>query len=274
MNARGSQARVLDVRGNALSPCTKERAQKLVEAGRAQVVSEDPLIIRLTRAVDIPPAPAPAVAAHHAGERVLLHICCAPCATYTVERLREIGFDVTGYWYNPNIHPWGEHERRRESLVRFAGLVDLPMVWAAGYDMPLFLRRVGGREEFRRRCAVCYAMRLSRTAQEARAGGFDAFTTTLLISPYQDQALLRRIGERLAEDVGVRFYFENFRRGWAERGRLTRLYGLYRQGYCGCLYSEWERYNSEAIEAILPAEGDIPQGPAMDLILDWIHENP
>ncbi|MBC7241120.1 MAG: epoxyqueuosine reductase QueH [Anaerolineae bacterium] len=190
---------------------------------------------------------------HYAGQRVLLHICCGPCATYTVGRLRELGFQVTGFWYNPNIHPWQEHERRRESLAGFAEQVELPMLWQPGYEMPAFLRLVAGRERFRRRCAICYAIRLRAAAQQARADGFDAFTTTLLISPYQEQELIRRIGEHLAEREGVRFYFEDFRRGWAERGRLTRLYNLYRQQYCGCIYSEWERYQGEACETYAPA---------------------
>jgi hypothetical protein len=185
-----------------------------------------------------------------------MHICCAPCATYPVARLRTQGYEVAGFWYNPNIHPFAEHEKRRESLVSYADAVQLPIIWAAqdaaalgaaascaaaSYtDMPAFFRAVAGRERFRERCAVCYRMRLQRAAQQAREGGYDAFTTTLLISPYQDQNLICEIGETLAKEYGVAFYFENFRRGWAERGRLARNYGLYLQRYCGCLYSEWE----------------------------------
>lgn len=183
--------------------------------------------------------------------RILAHVCCAPCATYPVARLRQQDYKVTGFWYNPNIHPFAEHEKRRESLVSFAQRVNLPMLWAVydsaasdaaeSYtDMPAFFRAVAGRERFRERCALCYRMRLQRTAQQARKGGYDAFTTTLLISPYQDQNLIREIGEELATEYEIVFYFENFRRGWAERGRLAREYGLYLQRYCGCLYSEWE----------------------------------
>jgi len=113
---------------------------------------------------------------------------------------------------------------------------------------------VNGREQFRRRCAICYEMRLTQTARAAKAGGFPAFTTTLLISPYQDQELIRQLGERIAAAEGITFYFENFRRGWSERGRMATEYGLYRQQYCGCIYSEWERYNHAPIDTILPAE--------------------
>jgi len=174
------------------------------------------------------------------GRRLLLHICCGPCATYTVRRLREQAWDVTGLWFNPNIHPFSEHERRREALASFAEQVALPVQWEAGYEMPAFLRAVVGRERFRERCQICYRLRLERAAQVAAAGGYDAFSTTLLISPYQDQAGIRRIGEELGAAHGVAFYFENFRRGYAETPRLCATYGLYRQRYCGCLYSEWE----------------------------------
>jgi predicted adenine nucleotide alpha hydrolase (AANH) superfamily ATPase len=188
-----------------------------------------------------------------AGASILTHICCAPCATYTVNRLREEGWDVAGLWYNPNIHPWQEHERRRVCLQRYAGEIGLPVQWVEGYAMPAFLRAVSGREQFRARCAICYEMRLAETARRARAGGFAAFTTTLLISPYQDQRLIREIGERLGQAEGVEFYFENFRRGWAERGRLSAAHNLYLQQYCGCVYSEYERYHGGRIDELLPA---------------------
>lgn len=248
--------RVFDQRGQELSPCSFDKAQRLVAEGRARWRETQPPAIELARAVDLPirePESKQEPTPEYAGQRVLLHICCGPCATYTVGRLRALGFAVTGFWYNPNIHPWQEHERRRESLVRFAEQVELPLVIQPGYEMPAFLRLVAGRERFRRRCAICYAMRLRAAAQQARAGGLDAFTTTLLISPYQEQELIRRIGEHLADKEGVRFYFEDFRKGWAERGRLTRQYDLYRQQYCGCVYSEWERYQGEACETYAPA---------------------
>ena len=188
------------------------------------------------------------------GERILVHTCCAPCSTYTVSRLRGSGFQVAGFWFNPNIHPWQEHERRRQSLEAYTRRIEMPMLWGQRYDMVAFLRRVNGQEQFRRRCAICYEMRLTETARQARAGGFDAFTTTLLISPYQDLALIRQIGEALGQAEGVRFYFEDFRRGWSERGRMTREFDLYRQQYCGCIYSEWERYNLAHIDDLMPAE--------------------
>jgi epoxyqueuosine reductase len=250
----GRQVGVVDASGRTLDPCPAEKASLLVSSGRAVLVSEHPPIIQLDRVVDVPePAPESTGAPAHAGKRILLHICCAPCSAYPINRLRQLEFEVSGFWYNPNIHPWGEHERRRSSLDAYALQVDLPMIWHPDYEMPAFLRQVSGNEAFRQRCAHCYKMRLAETARQAKARGYDAFTTTLLISPYQDQEMIRRIGERVAEMAGVEFYFENFRRGWSERSRLTKAHDLYRQSYCGCIYSEWERFNRAPIDTILPA---------------------
>ncbi|MGI6208453.1 MAG: epoxyqueuosine reductase QueH [Anaerolineae bacterium] len=178
----------------------------------------------------------------NADDSILLHICCAPCATYPVEHLREAGLDVRGFWYNPNIHPWQEHEARRASLVSYAARVGLPVEWQPGYDAVAFLRAVAGRETARDRCRVCYALRLGAAAARTQALGLPRFTTTLLISPYQDQDLIRAAGQEAAAAHGVEFYFENFRRGWSVRGQRVREYNLYRQQYCGCLFSEFERY--------------------------------
>jgi len=285
---------VLDANDQQLSPTTAEKAQQLIAQGKAVLVSEEPFTIQLSYSVELPPQPAE-IEKPGEGRRILLHICCGPCGTYPIERLREEGFQVTGFWYNPNIHPWQEHQRRRESVQKYAEAVGLPVIWHEQYEMPLYLRAVAGHERFRERCRICYRMRLEKTAQVAAEGGpsaalrrgsgqgsgrgpsaalrrgsgqgsgrsFDAFTTTLLISPHQDQALLRQIGEAVAEEWGVEFYFENFRRGWSERGRLTREHDLYRQQYCGCIYSEWERYNETHIDELLT-----PQGSA-DASLLW-----
>lgn len=177
----------------------------------------------------------------------MLHVCCAPCATYTAKRLRELGFgELVGLWYNPNVHPFSEHERRRETLAQYAQQIELPVIWESGYEMVDFLRAIHGRERFRERCGICYRLRLERTAQVAAREGFDAFTTTLLISPYQDRAAICAIGAELAGSYGLEFCDENFRRGWAERGRMTREHALYSQRYCGCVYSEWEAHDRGA----------------------------
>ncbi|MBC7263770.1 MAG: epoxyqueuosine reductase QueH [Chloroflexi bacterium] len=193
-----------------------------------------------------PPQPAPVEKECEVSRRLLLHICCGPCSTYTIKRLRELGFDVTGYWYNPNVHPYTEHERRRSCLEEYAATVGLPMIWEPDYDMPAYFRAVAGHEKFGERCARCYDLRLRATARTASERGFGVITTTLLISPYQDQQLIVAVGEEAAAEFGVDFFFENFRRGWSERGRLAKEHNLYRQAYCGCIFSEWERYDQNA----------------------------
>jgi predicted adenine nucleotide alpha hydrolase (AANH) superfamily ATPase len=239
------KAVVLDTEGKQLSPTSEARARRLVEEGRAAVVREDPLTVQLGYGVELPPRPEQQPLPGE-GKRLLLHICCAPCATYTVDRLRLLAFDVTGYWYNPNVHPFGEHQRRRETLAGYAAQIELPVVWESRYEIVGFVRAIQHQERFRVRCRICYRLRLERTAQIAAQGGYDAFTTTLLISPYQDQGAIRAIGEQAAARYGVGFFFENLRRGWAERGRITRERQLYSQRYCGCVYSEWESLDRQA----------------------------
>jgi predicted adenine nucleotide alpha hydrolase (AANH) superfamily ATPase len=242
------KAIVLDARGQRLSRTGESRARHLVDSGKATLVREEPLTIRLSYQVQLPESQGKPEQPPWVGKRILLHVCCAPCATYCVKRLRELEFgQVIGYWFNPNVHPFSEHELRRETLDRYAQEIDLPVLWEPGYEIVDFMRAVHGRERFRERCRICYRLRLERTAQAAARGGFDAFTTTLLISPYQDQAALRELGQEVAAAHGVEFFFENFRRGWADHGRMTRERGLYSQRYCGCVYSEWEALDRNAV---------------------------
>jgi predicted adenine nucleotide alpha hydrolase (AANH) superfamily ATPase len=229
---------MVDARGRELSPCLEEKVAGVLVEGKATMVEGEPPTIRLSYEVE---------GRQKGGEvrplkKILLHICCGPCSTYTIDRLREEGFSVTGFWYNPNIHPFSEHERRRECIEGYAGVVALPMIFWPNYEMVEFLRRVLGHEAKGERCSIDYRMRLEKTAEVAAREGCDAFTTTLLISPHQDQALIHKIGQELGPKYNIEFYFENFRRGWMERGRLAKEHGLYRQNYCGCIYSEWERY--------------------------------
>jgi predicted adenine nucleotide alpha hydrolase (AANH) superfamily ATPase len=240
--------RVLDSKGRPLSTCSSDKARALVARDKATLICEDPLTIQLPYAVEMPPRPEPADQQRIGeGKSILLHTCCGPCATYTISRLREQGYEVLGLWYNPNIHPFSEHERRLASMETYAASVQLPLLREEGYEMIDFLRSVAYREAYGERCRLCYVMRLGRTAQVAAREGIDAFTTTLLISPHQDQELLRQTGQTAGEEYGVEFHFENFRKGWSERGRLTREHDLYRQQYCGCIYSEWERYSGQKI---------------------------
>jgi len=241
------KAIVLDAEGRRLSPTDEDNARRLVRQAKAELVSADPLTIRLCYAVQIPSTPQPEPEPLPGeGKRVLLHICCAPCATYSVVRLRALGFAVTAFWHNPNIHPFNEHERRRETLAHYAAEIDLPVAWEPGYEVVGFMRAINGHERFRERCRICYEIRLERTAQVAGREGFDTFTTTLLISPYQDQEAVLALGEAAAARHGVSFFFENLRRGWADHFGAVREHELYSQRYCGCLYSEWEALDRSA----------------------------
>jgi predicted adenine nucleotide alpha hydrolase (AANH) superfamily ATPase len=172
--------------------------------------------------------------------KILLHICCGPCTIYPLRNLREAGDEVSGLYYNPNIHPYLEYSRRWETLEDYARREELPVIWEADYPIGAFLRQVAFREE--ERCRVCYQLRLKRTAQVAVQGGFDAFTTTLLYSRFQKHDLIRSVGEDVARAQGIAFLYRDFRIGWAEGVRISKELGMYRQPYCGCIYSEKERY--------------------------------
>jgi predicted adenine nucleotide alpha hydrolase (AANH) superfamily ATPase len=176
---------------------------------------------------------------------LLLHTCCAPCATYCVQHWRQKGLAVTILWYNPNIHPFTEHLQRLQALQSLAQKEDIPLIVAEGYDVIAYFRAVVGHEKDR--CSYCFRLRLSMAALIARLRGFDAFSTTLLISPYQDQQLLKEVGEELAAKQGVSFLYEDLRPGFEESHKISRELGLYRQKYCGCLYSEWERFGKVRI---------------------------
>ncbi len=235
------RARVVDVRGHELSPCPAGRARELVAARRAAVVAENPLTIQLPYEAGRPArAPQATRSPVVPGTPLLLHICCGPCATYPVPHLRELGFEVTGWWYNPNVQPADEYARREASLREYAGRVGLSLL-AGEYEPEHYEQAVRGQDARPERCRRCYRLRLEGAAREALRQGIGTISTTLLISPYQDQAALHEIGDEVAGRHGLRFHFENLRRGWAERSRLARAYGLYLQQYCGCRFSLAER---------------------------------
>lgn len=172
--------------------------------------------------------------------KILLHICCAPCAIQPVETLAGAGHRVRGFFFNPNIHPYQEFARRIGTLETYAAKVRLPMIWDRSYLLEEFLRAIVFRED--NRCRFCYYQRLTVTARVARQGKFDAFTSTLLYSKYQNHDLIRELGQLVVQEVGVPFYYEDFRKGWAAGMAKTKKMGLYKQQYCGCIYSERDRY--------------------------------
>ena len=171
---------------------------------------------------------------------VFLHICCAPCSVACIPALRQEGARLTGFWYNPNIHPFTEYRSRRNALQEYAKAVDLPLIVKDTYGLRPFLQALEG--DFAARCPKCYAMRLEATAQAAAENGFSAFSTTLTIRPYQNHELIQAAGEEAARKYGVRFLYRDFRPLFREGQAKARELGLYMQKYCGCIFSEEERY--------------------------------
>jgi predicted adenine nucleotide alpha hydrolase (AANH) superfamily ATPase len=172
--------------------------------------------------------------------KILMHTCCAPCSIYPLRILRDEGLTVMGYFYRHNIHPYTECRRRQETLEAFAAQKKLKLIIQQGYDLEGFVRNVVHREKDR--CRHCYFDRLRSAALVARKGKFDAFTSTLLYSKFQKHALIRDIGEAVAQETGVSFFYQDFRIGWKEGVSVSKEAGMYRQAYCGCIYSEKERF--------------------------------
>jgi len=172
--------------------------------------------------------------------KILLHICCAPCAIYPLDVLRNEGHEVTGIFYNPNIQPYTEYTRRLDTLIEYSNNIDLKLLTFDDYPMEEFLRGVAFREEMR--CEYCYHMRMSYTARIAKKGKFDGFTTTLLYSKFQKHTLMKELGEGFAKKYDVGFYYHDFREGWKEGIRASKDLNMYRQQYCGCIYSEKDRF--------------------------------
>ena len=171
---------------------------------------------------------------------LLLHICCAPCANRPLADLQAQGHNVTGYWYNPNIHPFTEYRSRRDTVRGYLDEIGVKLIECNDYALRPFVRAVA--DDIAHRCVKCYKMRLRQTAKTAAEQGFDAFTSSLFISPYQNHELMRQVAEQAAADFGVRFFYQDFRPMFREGQEFARAHGFYMQKYCGCVFSEEERY--------------------------------
>ena len=172
--------------------------------------------------------------------KLLLHVCCAPCMIYPLEQLRGKEFEVSGFFYNPNIHPFAEYKNRREALEKLSKASACEVIYP-DYLPQEFFQAVNLEEKVPERCAICWRLRLKQTAKTAKEKGFSHFSTTLLVSPYQDQDLLKKIGEEVAQEEGLSFYYEDFRPGFRQAHNKAHAQGIYCQKYCGCIYSEIER---------------------------------
>ena len=172
--------------------------------------------------------------------KLLLHCCCAPCSVSCVKNLRSLNIEPHLFWYNPNIHPFTEYKSRFECLSQFADKEKLSLIKNDEYGLRSFLDDVYPHTE--ERCLKCYKMRLEKTASFAAQNGFSAFSTTLLISPYQDHAAIKSISQEIAERYEIEFFYKDFRPLFREGQSTARSNNFYMQKYCGCIFSEEERY--------------------------------
>jgi predicted adenine nucleotide alpha hydrolase (AANH) superfamily ATPase len=189
---------------------------------------------------------------------ILLHICCSNCATYPVRLIRQDNHNLAGFWFNPNIQPFDEYRSRFDSAQDLAGRWHFDLFGDEEYTPGEYFRMfnidesgdldgdvydVGRRQKPERpdRCRRCYELRLEKTAREASVRGFEAFSTTLLISPYQDYDQIMTTGREVAGRYDLIFFQRDFRPCFRDAGKLAAELGLYRQKYCGCMFSRDER---------------------------------
>lgn len=172
--------------------------------------------------------------------KLLLHICCAPCAISCVDSLRSEGIEPTGYWDNPNIHPYTEYRSRKNALIEYADRINLPLREGGTYGLRSFVKSVAADVE--KRCNYCYDVRMRNTARYAAENGYSHFSTTLFISPYQNHQQLHELAEKAAAEMGIALLYKDFRPLFRQGQNQARALGLYMQKYCGCIFSEEERY--------------------------------
>lgn len=169
--------------------------------------------------------------------KLLMHTCCAPCSIYCIDSLRNEGIEPTLYWYNPNIHPYMEYKHRRDTLKEYANSINVKAIFEEEYGLDAFCKNVIG--DLENRCTnYCYPIRLEKAAKYAKENGYDAITTTLLVSPYQKHDELSNIADRISKSYGLEFVYRDFRIGFREGQAKARELGLYMQKYCGCIFSE------------------------------------
>lgn len=173
--------------------------------------------------------------------KLLLHACCAPCGAYSAEFLKQNGYDVTFFFYNPNIFPKIEYDRRLDELKRYCNDKKFPLI-VDEYECEYWGKFINGYEyepERGKRCYLCYKMRLEKTALLARKLGFDFFTTTLSISPHKSYEKIKEISTKLQNNIGITYLDVNLKKndGYKKSVELSREFGFYRQDYCGCKYS-------------------------------------
>ena len=172
---------------------------------------------------------------------LLLHACCAPCSVYCIDTLRNEGIEPTIFWYNPNIHPFKEYEARRDCLINYTQKIDVSCIVEDEYGLDEFCKNVV--DDVDGRCVnYCYPVRMRKTFEYAKEHGFDTVSTTLLYSIYQKHDYIKVLCEKYAKEYGVEFLYRDFRYGFWEGHNKAKEEELYMQKYCGCIFSEEDRY--------------------------------
>ena len=173
--------------------------------------------------------------------KLLLHTCCAPCSVYVIDSLKEEGIKPTCFWFNPNIHPYIEYKTRRDTLIEYTKTIGVYLLIKEDYGLKEFCKNVI--DDLENRCSnYCYQVRLEETVKYAKENGFDSFTSTLFVSPYQQHEEMKKICEELSQKYDITFLYRDFRTGFRQGQTKARELGLYMQKYCGCVFSEEDRY--------------------------------
>lgn len=186
--------------------------------------------------------------------KLLMHACCAPCSVYCIDALRKEGIEPTIFWYNPNIHPFQEYKARRDCLIEYTSKIGVKLEMMDEYGLDEFCKNVA--DDLDGRCAnYCYPIRLRKTFEYAKEHGYDAVSTTLLYSIYQKHDLIKALCEKYSEEYGVEFVYRDFRYGFWEGHDKATEEGLYMQKYCGCVFSEEDRYVKKKKDNLSLPEG-------------------
>lgn len=197
--------------------------------------------------------------------KLLMHTCCAPCSVYCIDELRGEGIEPTVYWFNPNIHPYMEYKARRDCLKEYTKSINVNAIFEENYGLEEFCKNAI--KDLSSRCKnYCYPVRLEQIAKYAKENGYEAFTTTLLVSPYQNHEALIEVANMMAKKYDIEFLYRDFRIGFREGQNKARELGLYMQKYCGCIFSEEMRYNNHnTTKPSIPNGYEIPREPRMQV---------
>lgn len=197
--------------------------------------------------------------------KLLMHTCCAPCSVYCIDSLRKEGIEPTLYWYNPNIHPYMEYKARRDCLKEYANQINVQVIFEEEYGLDEFCKEAV--KDLNKRCIdYCYPVRLKRTFEYAKENGYDTVTTTLLYSIYQKHDFIKKYMEELSREYGINFLYRDFREGFWEGHQKAHDLNLYMQKYCGCIFSEEDRYLKKKESKLIMPEGcEIPERQRLEI---------